>query len=81
MRIRIANVKAYTAGHLRCKVSNKPYATEGGHVIFTVKQEGAEMPLSMNQRGLPMLQPILKMGISLKLVSGSGRELPNIPKF
>ncbi|MFL6492661.1 MAG: hypothetical protein ACJ70O_06150 [Nitrososphaera sp.] len=37
--------------------------------------------LSMNQRRLPILQPSLKMAISLKLVSGSERELPNIPKF
>ena len=42
--IRIANVKAYTAGYIGCKVSSKPYAIEGGHVIFTVKQDGAEMP-------------------------------------
>src|SRR5215212_2959413 len=37
--------------------------------------------LSMNQLRLPILQPSLKMVISLKLVSESGRELPNIPKF
>src|SRR5918992_744332 len=37
--------------------------------------------LSMNQLDLPMSQPSLKRAMSLKLVSGSERELPNTPKF
>ena len=45
--IRIANVKAYTAGYIRCKINSKPYVIEGGHVIFTVKQNSAEMPAAV----------------------------------
>ncbi len=41
--ITIAKSKAYTSGHVKCKVSRKPYSIEGGHVIFTVNQDGAEM--------------------------------------
>src|SRR5919198_2007507 len=31
--IRIAEAKAYTAGHVKCRVGTKPYTIEGGHVI------------------------------------------------
>ena len=80
--IRIANVKAYTAGYIGCKVSSKPYAIEGGHVIFTVKQDGAEMPVAVYEpTGLANVAASLKRAMSLKLVSGSERELPNTPKF
>src|SRR3712207_134613 len=49
--IRIATVRAYTAGYVRCKVSSKPCAIEGGHVIFMVKQNGAEMPAAVYEIG------------------------------
>ncbi|AIF82155.1 putative DNA-binding protein containing a Zn-ribbon domain [Candidatus Nitrososphaera evergladensis SR1] len=39
--------KAYTAGHVRCRVKSKPYAMEGGHVMFSVEQSGAEMPAAV----------------------------------
>jgi tRNA(Ile2)-agmatinylcytidine synthase len=45
--IRVAHAKAYTAGNLKCRVAGKPYAMEGGHVIFTVEQDGAQMPAAV----------------------------------
>jgi tRNA(Ile2)-agmatinylcytidine synthase len=66
--ISIANAKAYTAGYIRCKVSSKPYATEGGHVIFTVKQEGAEMPAAV-------YEPTALANIATKLEDGDIIEI------
>jgi len=45
--LNIAEIKAYTAGYVKCRVSDKPYAMEGGHVLFTIKQARAEMPVAV----------------------------------
>jgi tRNA(Ile2)-agmatinylcytidine synthase len=66
--IRIAQVKAYTAGHLKCKVSSGPCAIQGGHVIFTVEQDGAEMPVAL-------YEPTGLANIAMKLIPGDVIEI------
>lgn len=66
--IRIANAKAYTAGHVKCRVSSKPCAMEGGHVIFTVEQDGAEMPAAV-------YEPTGLANVAAKLEAGDVIEI------
>ena len=66
--LEIVSIKAYTAGHLRCKVSSRPLAIEGGHVIFTVEQEGAQMPAAV-------YEPTGLAGVAAKLEAGDVIEI------
>src|SRR5438132_11433483 len=36
--ISIAQAKAFTAGYIKCRVSSKPHAMEGGHVMFAIER-------------------------------------------
>lgn len=58
--IRIVDVKAYTAGFVRCKVASSPNTMEGGHVIFNIEQAGAQMPAAV-------YEPTGLAGIAAKL--------------
>jgi tRNA(Ile2)-agmatinylcytidine synthase len=66
--IRIAGAKAYSAGHLRCRVINKPFAMKGGHVIFTVEQNGGEMPAAV-------YEPTGLASVAVKLEAGDVIEI------
>lgn len=66
--IRIAQAKAYTAGYVRCNVGSKPHAMEGGHVIFMVEQDGAQMPAAV-------YEPTGLAGIAAKLEAGDKIEI------
>jgi tRNA(Ile2)-agmatinylcytidine synthase len=80
--IRIANVKAYTAGYIGCKVSSKPYAIEGGHVIFTVKQDGAEMPAAVYEpTGLANVAAKLEEGDVIEIGVGVRKGTTKHPKI
>jgi tRNA(Ile2)-agmatinylcytidine synthase len=80
--IRIAGVKAYTSGHLRCMVVNKPYAMKGGHVIFTVEQNGAEMPAAVYEpTGLANVAAKLEVGDVIELGVGVRKGTTKHPKI
>ncbi len=80
--IRIANVKAYTAGYIRCKVSSKPYVIEGGHVIFTVKQNSAEMPAAVYEpTGLANVATKLEDGDVIEVGVGVRKGTTKHPKI
>ena len=80
--IRIAKVKAYTAGYIECKVSSKPYAIEGGHVIFTVKQDGAEMPAAVYEpTGLANVAAKLEEGDVIEIGVGVRKGTTKHPKI
>jgi tRNA(Ile2)-agmatinylcytidine synthase len=80
--IRIANVKAYTAGHIRCKVSSKPYIIEGGHVIFMVKQDSAEMPAAVYEpTGLANIATKLEDGDIIEIGVGVRKGTTKHPKI
>jgi len=66
--IKIATIKAYTAGYVNCKVSSKPHTIEGGHVIFTIKQDDAEMPAAV-------YEPTALTNIATKLEEGDTIEI------
>ncbi|MDQ3882058.1 MAG: tRNA(Ile)(2)-agmatinylcytidine synthase, partial [Thermoproteota archaeon] len=69
--IRIATVRAYTAGYVKCEVSSKPRAIEGGHVIFTIKQDGAEMPAAVYEpTGLAKVATRLEEGDVIEIGVG-----------
>jgi tRNA(Ile2)-agmatinylcytidine synthase len=80
--IKISEVKAYTAGYVRCKVRNKPYAMEGGHVIFTVEQAGAEMPAAVYEpTGLANVAARLEPGDSIEIGCGVRKGTSKHPKI
>jgi tRNA(Ile2)-agmatinylcytidine synthase len=80
--IRIANVKAYTAGYIRCKISSKPYAIEGGHVIFKVKQDSAEMPAAIYEpTGLTNVATNLEDGDFIEIGVGVRKGTTKHPKI
>ena len=80
--IRIATIKAYTAGYVRCKVSSKPYAVEGGHVIFKIKQDGAEMPAAVYEpTGLANVATKLEEGDVIEIGVGVRKGTTKHPKI
>jgi tRNA(Ile2)-agmatinylcytidine synthase len=80
--IKISDVKAYTAGYVRCRVRSKPYAIEGGHVIFTVEQAGAEMPAAVYEpTGLANVAAKLEPGDSIEIGCGVRKGTSKHPKI
>lgn len=79
--IRIANAKAYTAGHVKCRVSSKPCAMEGGHVIFAVEQDEAEMPAAVYEpTGLANVAAKLEAGDVIEIGVGVRKGTTKHPK-
>lgn len=80
--IKISEVKAYTAGYVRCIVRSKPHAMEGGHVIFTVEQAGAEMPAAVYEpTGLANVAAKLEPGDSIEIGCGVRKGTSKHPKI
>jgi tRNA(Ile2)-agmatinylcytidine synthase len=80
--IKISEVKAYTAGYVRCRVRSKPHAMEGGHVIFTVEQAGAEMPAAVYEpTGLANVAAKLEPGDSIEIGCGVRKGTSKHPKI
>ena len=80
--LRIAGIKAYTAGHLRCIVKSKPAAMEGGHVIFAVEQDGAEMPAAVYEpTGLGGVAAKLEPGDLIEIGAGVRKGTTKHPKI
>jgi tRNA(Ile2)-agmatinylcytidine synthase len=80
--IRIAQAKAYTAGHVRCRVSSRPHAMEGGHVIFTVEQDGSEMPAAVYEpTGLANFAINLEAGDVIEIGVGVRKGTTKHPKI
>ncbi len=80
--IRVAEVKAYTAGYVRCKVKSKPVAMEGGHVIFTIEQAGAEMPAAVYEpTNLANVASKLEPGDSIEIGCGVRKGTSKHPKI
>lgn len=80
--IRIAQAKAYTAGHVRCRVSSRPHAMEGGHVIFTVEQDGSEMPAAVYEpTGLANVAINLEAGDVIEIGVGVRKGTTKHPKI
>ena len=80
--LNIAEVKAYTAGHIRCKVSRKPCAIEGGHVIFIVEQAGIQMPAAVYEpTGLANIAARLEPGDVIDIGCGVRKGTIKHPKI
>jgi len=80
--LKIAGVKAYTAGHVRCKVASTPLAIEGGHVIFTVEQGGAQMPAAIYEpTGLANVAAKLEPGDFIEIGCGVRKGTTKHPKI
>ncbi len=80
--IRIVTVRAYTAGYVRCNVSSKPCVIEGGHVIFTIKQDGAEMPAAVYEpTGLTNVATRLEEGDVIEIGVGVRKGTTKHPRI
>jgi tRNA(Ile2)-agmatinylcytidine synthase len=74
--------KAYTAGYIQCRVKSKPYAMEGGHVIFSVERDGAEMPAAMYEpTGLANVAVALAPGDLIEIGVGVRKGTTLHPKI
>jgi tRNA(Ile2)-agmatinylcytidine synthase len=77
----LRNVKAYTAGHLRCQVMSKPAAMEGGHVFFAVEQAGAQMQAAVYEpTGLASVAAGLEPGDVIEIGVGVRKGTTRHPK-
>ncbi len=80
--LQISAIKAYTAGYLRCTVSSKPVAIEGGHVIFTVDQTGHQMPAAVYEpTGLANIAAKLEPGDAIEIGCGVRKGTTKHPKI
>jgi tRNA(Ile2)-agmatinylcytidine synthase len=80
--IRIAEAKAYTAGHVKCRVKTRPHTMEGGHVIFTVKQDDAEMSAAVYEpTGLANIAIKLEAGDLIEIGVGIRKGTTKHPKI
>ena len=80
--LKIAGIKAYTAGYLRCKVAARPITIEGGHVIFSVEQEGAQMPAAVYEpTGLGRVAASLELGDIIEIGCGVRKGTTKHPKI
>lgn len=80
--LQISTIKAYTAGYLRCTVSSKPAAIEGGHVIFTVEQRGDQMSAAVYEpTGLTGVAAKLEPGDTLGIGCGVRKGTTKHPKI
>lgn len=78
----IAGIKAYTAGYVRCKVATKPVAIKGGHVIFSVDQQGALMPAAIYEpTGLAVTAAKLEPGDTIEIGCGVRKGTTKHPKI
>ena len=80
--LKVAGIKAYTAGYVRCKVASMPFAIEGGHVIFSVDQNGAQMPAAIYEpTGLASVASKLEPGDSIEIGCGVRKGTTKHPKI
>jgi len=80
--ISIAHAKAYTAGHLKCRIFTKPQTMEGGHVIFTIQQGAAEMPAAVYEpTGLANIAAKLSPGDLIEIGVGVRKGTTKHPKI
>ncbi|AIC16321.1 tRNA(Ile)(2)-agmatinylcytidine synthase [Nitrososphaera viennensis] len=75
--------KAYTAGYVMCRVKSRPYAMEGGHVMFSVEQAaGAEMPAAIYEpTGLANIAVALAPGDLIEIGVGVRKGTTLHPKI
>ena len=79
---RVAEAKAYTAGRLRCIIKTRPHAIEGGHVIFTIEQDSAEMPAAVYEpTGLARVAAKLEAGDVVEIGVGVRKGTSKHPKI
>jgi len=77
-----SGIKAYTAGYARCKVKDKPRAIKGGHVIFTVEQDGTQMPAAIYEpTGLASIAVKLEPGDLIEIGCGVRKGTTKHPKI
>lgn len=80
--LKISGVKAYTAGYLRCKVASRPLTIEGGHVIFSVEQNGGHMPVAVYEpTGLGRIAAKLEPGDMIEIGCGVRKGTTKHPKI
>lgn len=80
--LNVAEVKSYTSGYVRCRVKTKPFAMEGGHVIFQVDQNGAVMPAAVYEpTGLACVAVQLAPGDVIEIGCGVRKGTARHPKI
>lgn len=80
--ISICQPKAYIAGKVKCSVAAKPRPMQGGHVIFMVEQDGAQMPAAVYEpTGLSKIASKLEAGDLIEIGVGVRKGTVKHPKI
>jgi tRNA(Ile2)-agmatinylcytidine synthase len=67
--LKLSQIKAYTAGYIRCKISTKPHIIQGGHVLFEIEDSnGVTCPAAI-------YEPTGLTTVASKLVRGDIIEI------
>lgn len=80
----LLNVKAYTAGYLRCcKIIKKPYIIEGGHALFEVEDSHGDIcPAALYEpTGLTTIASQLEVGDVIEIGYGVRKATAKHPKI
>lgn len=77
----LSNLKTYTAGYVKGIIENEPYAIEGGHTFFTLKNEyGSALCAVYEPTGLSQLAQRLTIGDLIEIGGGVRKATSKHPK-
>jgi tRNA(Ile2)-agmatinylcytidine synthase len=81
--IKLSEVKSFTSGHIKCKVSVKPRIIQGGHTLFVVEnRDRFSFPAAVYEpTGLAMIASLLDIGDVIELGCGIRRASSKHPKI
>jgi tRNA(Ile2)-agmatinylcytidine synthase len=81
--LKLSQIKAYTAGYIRCKISTKPHIIQGGHVLFEIEDSnGVTCPAAIYEpTGLTTVASKLVRGDIIEIGCGVRKSTSKHPKI
>ncbi len=82
MKSNVGDIKAYTSGISRCRVTTNPYTIQGGHVLFTVEDNSKNGCLAAvyEPTGLTKIAAQLHIGDLIEIGFGVRKATIKHPK-
>jgi tRNA(Ile2)-agmatinylcytidine synthase len=81
--LKLSQIKAYTAGYIRCKIGTKPHIMQGGHVLFEIEDSnGVTCPAVVYEpTGLTTIASKLVRGDIIEIGCGVRKATSKHPKI
>jgi tRNA(Ile2)-agmatinylcytidine synthase len=84
--LKLSMIKSYMAGYVRCKISTKPYAMQGGHVLFAVEDSKGVIcraaiyePTGLTKKALELeVGDIIQIGCGVRKSTAKHPKILNI---